>query len=139
MEDQEKVLENRNITPTAMRLLVLQYLSEQKNAVSLKDLEEGLIRADRSTIFRTLKTFEEKKLIHSIDDGTGSLKYALCYESCHCAPEDIHYHFHCQKCEATFCLDSVRVAGIELPRGFRLQQANLVIKGLCPNCTVVTP
>jgi Fur family ferric uptake transcriptional regulator len=135
MEDQEKVLENRNITPTAMRLLVLQFLSEQKMAVSLKDLEEGLVRADRSTIFRTLKTFEEKKLIHSIDDGTGALKYALCYENCNCAPEDIHYHFHCEKCDSTFCLDSVRVPGIELPRGFQLQQANLVIKGLCPNCT----
>ena len=134
MDEQEKALQNRDITPTAMRLLVLQYLSDQKNAVSLKDLEDGLQRADRSTLFRTLKTFEEKKLIHSIDDGTGSIKYALCYEDCDCAPEDIHYHFHCTRCDITFCLDSVRVPAIELPRGFRMQQANLVIKGLCASC-----
>lgn len=134
MDQQEKRLQDRNINPTAMRLLVLQYLLEQKKAVALKDLEEGLYLADKSTLFRTLKTFEENKLIHSIDDGTGAVKYALCYETCNCAPEDIHYHFHCHKCDTTFCLDSVYVSDIELPTGFRLQQANLVIKGICANC-----
>ncbi|KAA3632136.1 MAG: transcriptional repressor [Bacteroidetes bacterium] len=134
MNKEEKTLQHRNINPTAMRLLVLQYLSEQKKAISLKDLEEGLFLADKSTLFRTLKTFEEKKLIHSIDDGTGAVKYALCYENCNCAPEDIHYHFHCTKCDNTFCLDSVRAPSIELPRGFELKQANLVIKGICAYC-----
>lgn len=134
MNDEEKTLQHRNISPTAMRLLVLQYLSEQKAAVSLKDLEAGLERADRSTLFRTLKTFEENKLIHRIDDGSGSVKYALCYEDCECAPEDIHYHFHCTRCDATYCLNSVSIPSIELPLNFRLQQANLVIKGICANC-----
>lgn len=133
-EEQEIKLQTNDIQPTSMRLLVLQYLTEQTQAVSLKDLETVLDRADKSTLFRTLKTFEEKKLIHRIDDGSGSIKYALCYENCACEPEDIHYHFNCSVCHSTFCLDNVKMPLIELPHDFTLQQANLVIKGICANC-----
>jgi Fur family ferric uptake transcriptional regulator len=78
-----------------MRELVLDILTEQKVAISSSDLEQKFQKSDRVTLYRTLKTFEEKKLIHSIDDGTGAVKYALCKESCQCHPEDLHVHFFC--------------------------------------------
>ena len=130
----EKKLTKSDIKPTAMRLLVLQYLTEQTNTVALKDLETAFYNADTSTLYRTLKTFEEKKLTHSIDDGTGKVKYALCLETCECSLEDQHFHFHCNKCEETFCLTSQNVPAIDLPVNFKLMQANLVLKGICANC-----
>ena len=72
----EEKLENKDIKPTAMRVLVLRQLVESGAAISLKNLEAKFERADKATLFRTLKTFEDKKLIHSIEDGTGSVKYA---------------------------------------------------------------
>jgi Fur family ferric uptake transcriptional regulator len=78
----EKKLTDKKINPTAMRLLVLDSLLKQRSAISLSDLEKALETADRITIYRTLKTFEDKGLIHIIDDGTGSPKYALCLEDC---------------------------------------------------------
>ena len=134
MEKLERKLNDRSIKATSMRLLVLQYLMENGSAVSLKSLEEHFYIADKSTLFRTLKTFEKNKLIHKIDDGTGMAKYALCLENCDCAPEDQHFHFHCIRCEATFCLTSKNIPSIELPANFKLEQANLVLKGLCANC-----
>jgi len=134
MSDLENKLSQRSILPTAMRLLVLQYLMEKDSAVSLKSLEEHFFVADKSTLFRTLKTFEQKKLIHKIDDGCGNTKYALCLEACDCAPKDQHFHFHCKKCKATFCLTSKNIPSIELPTNFKMEQANLVIKGFCANC-----
>ena len=74
----EKKLEDRNIKPTAMRLLVLRKLVESGSSISLSELDGKFEQADKATLYRTLKTFEDKKLIHSIDDGTGSVKYALC-------------------------------------------------------------
>ena len=82
MKENETKLENRNIKPTAMRELVLKVLSEQTTAISLADLEQAFEKADKVTLYRTIKTFEEKKLIHSIDDGSVSVKYALCRETC---------------------------------------------------------
>ena len=130
----EDKLKERSIQPTAMRLLVLQYLMEKSTATSLKDMEEYFERADKSTLFRTLKTFEKNKLIHRIEDGSGHLKYALCLEGCECSPQDLHYHFHCNTCKETFCLTSHNIPSVELPKNFKMQQANMVIKGLCANC-----
>jgi len=133
-EELENKLEKSDIKPTAMRLLVLQYMMSQTKAISLADIEQGIEFAEKSTLFRTLKTFLEKKLIHSIEDGSGHLKYALCLEECECIPEHLHYHFHCNQCKETFCLNTQHIPVIELPKDFIMQQANMVIKGICANC-----
>jgi Fur family ferric uptake transcriptional regulator len=134
--DAEKQLERRKVKPTAMRLLVLDYFSKHDHALSLKDLEHGLESTDRVTLFRTLKTFEEHKIIHSIDDGTGSVKYAVCNDTCECDfPQDIHVHFYCKVCNETQCLPRVKVPAIGLPSGFAPQEANVVVKGICEKCT----
>lgn len=130
----ENKLNNRDIKPTAMRILVLQYLMEQDSAVSLHSIESAFEKADKSTIYRTLKTFEKNKLVHTIDDGTKQLKYALCLESCECGTIDQHYHFHCTKCQNTFCLTNQNIPQIELPKNFKMLQANMVIKGFCGAC-----
>lgn len=130
----EKKLTQRDIKPTAMRILVLQFLMEQDKAVSLNSIENVLKMADKSTIYRTLKTFEHNKLVHTIDDGTKQLKYALCLETCECETVDLHYHFHCSSCQSTFCLNNQNIPSIELPKNFKMHQANMVIKGLCAEC-----
>ena len=127
-------LTDKHIKPTAMRELVLKILSEQTSAVSLSDIENLFDKADKVTLYRTLKTFEENKLIHSIDDGTGSVKYALCKETCQCKPEDLHVHFLCTKCEHTYCLNDIAIPSISLPVNFKLETINMVVKGVCVNC-----
>ena len=134
MKDIESKLLKRNIKPTAMRELVLIVLMEQKVAISLSDLENKFDKVDKVTLYRTLKTFEENKLIHSIDDGTGSVKYALCKETCQCQPEELHVHFLCTTCNQTFCLNEIPVPSINLPVDFSLESVNMVIKGICANC-----
>jgi len=133
-EKLENRLNKRNIKPTAMRILVLQYLMEHDNAVSLHSIESAFELADKSTLYRTLKTFEKNKLVHTIDDGTKQLKYALCLESCECDTIDLHYHFHCTRCQNTYCLTNQNIPQIDLPKNFKMQQANMVIKGLCESC-----
>jgi Fur family ferric uptake transcriptional regulator len=130
----DRKLENKNVKPTAMRELILDALGKQKVAISLKQLEEMFAQSDKSTLYRTLKTFEEKKIIHCIDDGTGSLKYAACDDTCMCNPSELHVHFHCTKCGQTYCLTDIPIPEIFLPKNFVFNKANFVIKGLCDNC-----
>ena len=130
---EQKLLSNK-IKPTSIRLLVLQKLTQRSSAIGLTELENSFELVDRTTLYRTLKTFEESKIIHSIEDGTGVTKYALCLESCNCELQDLHYHFHCTQCENTFCLTTLNIPTIDLPTNFKMNQANMVIKGLCANC-----
>jgi Fur family ferric uptake transcriptional regulator len=135
MKELEKKLEQKKVRPTAMRLLVLEALQNQKAAISLQDLELTFEKADRITLYRTLKRFQKKGLIHSIEDGTGVTKYALCQEGCECAPEDMHVHFFCKSCEDTFCLPKLKIPEVSLPLGFVSVETNLLVKGICANCT----
>ena len=130
----ENILISRRIKPTAMRELVLKLLSEQTTAITLADIEHKFRKADKVTLYRTIKTFEENKLIHSIDDGTGAVKYALCKETCQCHPEDLHVHFLCTKCKHTYCLNDIAIPTLTLPADFKLENINMVVKGICVNC-----
>jgi len=117
-------LESRNIKPTAMRLLVLEYLVEQH-----------FNKSDRTTLYRTLKTFEDKGLVHEIHDLSGSAKYALCADDCSCTyPDDVHVHFYCNSCKKTFCFPDRPVPSISLPEEYQPLSGDFVINGICPAC-----
>ncbi len=132
----EDKLQAKNIKQTAMRQLVLKVFTEEKTAIGLPELEEKIERADKATLYRTLKTFEQHKLIHKIDDGSGTTKYALCEDTCTCSPHDLHVHFHCKKCDKTYCLNDIPVPLINLPVGFSLESVNMVVEGICANCKI---
>lgn len=132
----EEKLKQKNINPTAMRMLVLDFMIKQQGALSLTEIEKGLAPADRITIYRSLKSFEEHGLVHSIDDGTGAPKYALCADDCDTVSHhDLHVHFHCNKCQETFCLPNTTLPVIPLPNGFQSEEMSLIIKGTCEKCS----
>lgn len=128
------LLKQREIQPTAIRLLILQAMMRADRSVSLLDLENILDTVDKSTIFRTITLFLSHHLIHSIDDGTGSFKYAVCSSNCSCEVNDLHTHFHCERCNKTFCFSNIPTPIVNLPEGFTLSSINYVLKGLCPEC-----
>ena len=117
-----------------MRKLILDVLIKNRKALSLYEIEKQFDNVDRSTIFRTLKTFQDNYLIHSVDDGTGAIKYALCDDDCTCNLEDLHIHFLCNKCGQTHCLKDIPIPVLDMPDGFDYQSANFVVKGICQNC-----
>jgi len=131
----EEILEKNEVRPTAMRLLVLQYLLSKKVTISLTNVENYFEKSDRTTLYRTLKTFVENGIVHKIDDGTGVTKYALCEENCNCEIEtDLHLHFHCTECNETVCLTDYKIPIITLPKGYVAENVNLVAKGTCDKC-----
>lgn len=141
MTEVEKTLENKGIRPTAMRILVYKHLAEKNVATALTDIENTFpprrtgAGADRTTLYRTIKTFEEKGIVHQIDDGTGISKYALCEPGCNCEiDQDLHLHFYCTQCDETVCLTEHKIPHINLPEGYLAEDANLVIKGTCDKC-----
>jgi Fur family ferric uptake transcriptional regulator len=136
--DIERKLQQKNIRPTAMRLLVYEFLEKQVVAASLTDIENTFDKLERTTLYRTLKTFEENGIVHKIDDGSGIAKFALCEDQCNCDLEtDLHLHFHCTNCNETQCLTEQKIPHINLPPGYKAIDANLVVKGICNKCNLV--
>lgn len=117
---------------TAVRQLIWQEIAPLHHAFSLGDVEAALPQMDRSSIFRTLRLFLEKNLLHEVDDGSGCKKYCVC--RCESHDHEAHVHFYCLRCGKTYCLPETIVPHVTLPEGFQTQQREFVIKGLCANC-----
>jgi Fur family ferric uptake transcriptional regulator len=125
------------IKPTTVRLMVLEFLLEQKGAIGMTDLYEAFEKSNRITLYRTLKVFEGRDLVQSYDDGTGVPKYALSSDVCDVDHhDDAHIHFHCDVCGDTYILPNLRIAETELPENFIKHGVNLVINGKCGACAL---
>lgn len=131
----EERLEHRGVRLTAMRLLVYEELEKARRPLSLRELEERMPTAERSTIFRTLTLLLQHRLIHDIEDGSGALRYEVCHGHDACTPDDHHIHFYCERCHRTFCFRETRIPQVRLPEGFQMSGINYMVKGLCPSCS----
>lgn len=130
----EQKLQSKGIIPTAMRLLVLDYFGRHQGAVTLLELEKHFHWADRTTLFRTLKTFEKKGLLHSIVEGM-STKYFICEEQCdENHHHDKHLHFHCLQCKETVCLTEVNFSEVQLPSDMKFETFRFLAEGYCSKC-----
>lgn len=130
------LLHQAGMRRTSPRQAVLEHLFQSPVALSHPDLEERLSgQVDRVTIYRILSAFEEKGLVHRILDPEGQPCYALC--SAECGEDhhhDEHLHFHCDVCGGIYCLDSVSMPTLKLPKGFRSRETHIDVRGRCPRC-----
>ncbi len=136
MQTAKNILQTFGLRHTDTREHIVLCFLDKTNALSQSDLEENLqIPYDRITVYRTLKTFLEKGVIHKILDDLGGLKYALCKDSCHDGNhQHDHVHFKCTECLQTTCIDNTFVPSIVLPVGYSRQEVNLLVHGKCPTC-----
>ena len=131
-----ELLKKNHMSVTDSRLKILDLFFQTEGALAHADIEKQTIdKIDRVTIYRTLQTFEEKGIVHTIPSADNSVKYALCKEQCEEGHHhDNHVHFVCESCNKTTCLDDVLVPEVKLPRGFEPHQSNMVVNGLCKEC-----
>jgi Fur family ferric uptake transcriptional regulator len=131
-----EILKKNHMSITDSRVQILGLFYNNEGALAHADIEKKTSdKVDRVTIYRTLQTFEEKGLIHSIPTADNSVKYALCKEACEEGHHhDNHVHFICDECGKTICLDDVLVPEVKLPKGFEPQQSNMVVNGICGEC-----
>jgi Fur family ferric uptake transcriptional regulator len=131
-----EVLRRSQLSVTDSRKKILELFQDQKGALAHSDIEKRTgEKFDRVTIYRTLQTFVEKGIIHTIPTADNSVLYALCKDECTSGHHhDNHVHFVCDNCNVTYCLDSVVTPEVHLPTGFKPKQMDLLVTGICKNC-----
>ncbi len=131
-----EVLKKNNLSVTGSRKKILQQFLEHTGALAHGDIEKNAgEKFDRVTIYRTLQTFVEKGIIHTIPSTDNAVRYALCKNECSEGHHhDHHIHFICEKCQTTFCLDDVVTPEIKLPKGYTPAHVEVVVEGTCKDC-----
>jgi len=136
MEKVIATLKSNGLRATAVRKDLLNIFMESEVALSNQDIEDQLKEVDRITLYRTLKSFQEKGIIHRAFDGTNTARYAACSSGCTAhAHHDEHLHFHCSECDNTFCVDEIAIPKLEMPTGFQARKTSIVVDGICENCS----
>jgi Fur family ferric uptake transcriptional regulator len=131
----EEILRSHGLRVTKTRSSILKLFIASSSALSNKLIEESLPKLDRITLYRTLRTFEDKGIIHQAIDNTTVSKFALCAEDCdEHHHKDHHAHFHCQRCMKTYCIEEVDLPKVKLPHDFFPSSTYLVVEGICPDC-----
>jgi len=132
----ESLLRAKNIRITPFRVAVLGVFKKFKNAVDITQIEKSLKEFDRITLYRTIKTFIEKGLIHEIVMPGDIKKLALC--NIECGNEDHehhhqHLHFKCDRCREIYCLELSSFPKITYPK-FKIYSLEIQGSGICAAC-----
>jgi len=132
----QQLLKKNQLSITESRSKILELFLQQNGALAHADIEKKSGAGfDRVTVYRTLQTFVEKGIIHTIPTADNSILYALCKDECTGGHHhDHHVHFVCKECGNTICLEDITVPDVKLPAGYRATQVEVVVNGVCKDC-----
>jgi len=132
----QQLLKRNQLSITDSRSKILELFLQQNGALAHADIEKKSGASfDRVTVYRTLQTFVEKGIIHTIPTADNSILYALCKDACtEGHHHDHHVHFVCSKCSNTICLEDITVPDVKLPVGYQATQVEVVVNGVCKDC-----
>jgi Fur family transcriptional regulator, ferric uptake regulator len=131
-----QILKRNQLSITDSRSKILELFLLHNGALAHADIEKKSGASfDRVTVYRTLQTFVEKGIIHTIPTADNSIRYALCKDECSEGHHhDHHVHFVCKQCGSTVCLEDISVPEVKLPKGYQSTQVEVVVNGVCKDC-----
>lgn len=131
--DTKDLLHKHNLVRTSCRESIIGVMLQSGVAVSEEEIKskvEG--NYDRTTFYRTFKTLISSGIVHKIVVDNQVVKYALTETD----NVDVqHIHFYCNECGQVNCIEGEPVPAVVLPEGYKPVQAELLVKGLCKNCS----
>ena len=132
-----EILKRNQLSVTESRRKILELFRLTNGALAHADIETKTgEHFDRVTIYRTLQTFVEKGIIHTIPTVDNSVLYALCKDQCtEGHHHDNHVHFICDDCGTAYCLENISIPEVKLPAGFKQAQTDVLISGKCDKCS----
>ena len=134
-KDYLALLAKREIQPTAIRILVLQAMLKAGRSVSYSIWKICWIRLTNPLSSAPSPFSFLHHLIHSIDDGTGSFKYAVCSASCSCEVNDLHHSFSLRELQQDILLPEYPTPVVQVSGRIYAEQHQLcterALSGMC--------
>ena len=140
-ENYHTILTSAGIRPSVQRVAVYAYLREHQNHPTVETLFSALSpeypTLSRTTIYNTLRLFEEKHLVQSIQIEDGKTRYDSDMSG--------HIHFKCIRCGTIFdnfigekLYASYAHYDKLLPPGFSMTKVQTNLWGICADCAAAS-
>ena len=132
---EQNILKNAALKSTKKRqvlLLLLQKQARPMTAEELHALAGPILPMNASTVYRTLNTLTEKKILIRSVRQDGKAYYSL-------AKKDHSHRLVCDLCGKVIPVDTCPLSELEetlqQKTGFRITGHSLEFTGLCPECS----
>lgn len=133
------VLHEVGLRRTPVRLDVLKILAQEGQPLSAPQILERFgAGVDKVTLYRTLNTLTEKKLLHRVRGDDQVWHYAMVDRKG--AARHEHAHFVCDECGTVECLSGTPVPENKAAKesgvrpGYRVEYSEVLVHGTCPDC-----
>lgn len=129
----KKILSSFDLRNTPLREeIITLFVNNQGIAFSEAEINNIFSKTlDRVTVYRTIRTFLDKLILHKIICDDGVLRYAITEQKA----KPHHPHFQCTECGKVSCLAEKGIGNISLPAGYQTNELHLLVRGICANCS----
>jgi Fur family ferric uptake transcriptional regulator len=130
---------SQKVTP--QRILILSCVRHAAGHITASQILEQVRAAhpyiDASTVYRTLATAKERRLVSETNLGSGDNLFEWIGD------RDRHHHLICRACGSVSSLDEahldVLAKALAKQTGFKADLDHIAIFGLCRECAAATP
>lgn len=132
MESSEvyNLLKDHGIRPSRQRVLIFQDLYRNKDFPTAEDiflrLKNEIRSLSKTTVYNTMKLFEEHGLVRFIPTKGNENKYTLI--------EDNMAYFYCINCDSVQSVKLKTIPEMEEDPNLEVRDAVIIFKGKCKNC-----
>ncbi|MFH0975026.1 MAG: Fur family transcriptional regulator [Spirochaetota bacterium] len=127
----KNILSENTIKPSLHRMKILEYLLKMKNHPTVdtiyKDISGDIPTLSKTTVYNTLKTFQDSGIVQAITIEDNEVKYDASVEK--------HAHFKCNVCGQLYDVPmDTKVLYIKSIGGHLIKETQLFFKGICKAC-----
>jgi len=126
-----ELMERKGMKVSHQRLRILDYLESNRihptADMILNDLKDEMPSLSKSTVYKTLNAFVENGVLRELTIEENEVRYEYNLQD--------HGHFKCTECGNVYDFEyHFDVEGLKELEGFRIDDKNIYLKGLCRNC-----
>ncbi len=124
---------------TQPRVAILACLIEAREPLTHQAVIDRLPAdgdVDRVTVYRVLDWLVDQGLAQKRAGNDRVFRFTLVeHEAARAEVHRQHSHFHCTRCDRTFCLETAgKSVAPKVPSGFAVEHVELTVNGVCAEC-----
>lgn len=125
------LLLSKHIFPSFQRITIFDFLSKNKKHQRVDAIYNALINGmptlSKTTVYNTLKSFEEKGLVKKLTLNEAEARYDI--------DTSFHHHFKCRKCGRIFDIEQkTNTAHPSIINGHKVENEEIYFYGICRDC-----
>jgi Fe2+ or Zn2+ uptake regulation protein len=126
----KEMLKSYEISPSIQRIKILEYFFQYRSHPTIEEIYSKLLHEiptlSKTTVYNTLKMFQEKGLIEVVPSNTNDTHYDLAIDG--------HDHFRCMSCGKIFDIYEQNKEQPHEIDGHKIENMHISYRGICKTC-----